>query len=226
MMFEKLYQFGFNRGLTSFINPYSMLVLKDYPDLADGIDYWYADGISLVNSINKKLDKNIERYSFDDTSLAPVVFGFAKRNNLKVALIGTKEEYIHDAAANIITKYKVNISYYRNGYFNTESERNSCFEQLKNSKIDIVVCGMGTPYQEKFLIDLKNFGWDGYGFTCGGYLHQMAKKEDYYPEFFDKHNIRWVYRIIDEPKLFRRYLVDYPKFFFKFSLFKSSKSAK
>lgn len=225
-MFEKLYRFKFNRGLTSFINPYSMLVLKDHPDLAEGIDFWYADGISLVNSINKKLDKNIERYSFDDTSLAPVIFGFAKKNGLKVAIVGTKEEFIHDAVSNIISKYKVFVPYYRNGYFFDEKDRNVCFDKIKISEIDIVVCGMGTPYQEKFLIDLKNSGWDGYGFTCGGYLHQMAKKEDYYPEFFDKYNIRWVYRIMDEPKLFRRYFVDYPKFFFKFSLFKSNKPIK
>lgn len=218
-MFAKLHSFKFNKGLTSFINPYSLLVLKDHPELADGIDYWYADGISLVNVINKNLNKEIERYSFDDTSLAPIVFDFARTNSLRIAVIGTKEEFIHDAVANIKNKYNVDIAYHRNGYFSSETDRNTCFKEIKNNNIDIVICGMGTPHQEKFLIDLIKADWNGYGFTCGGYLHQMAKKEDYYPEFFNKHNIRWVYRIIDEPKLIRRYCIDYPTFFFKFSIF-------
>ena len=79
-------------------------------------------------------------------------------------------------------------------------------------KPSIVVVGMGTPRQEQFLVDLKEAGYNGTGYTCGGFFHQTAGKMDYYPNWADKFHLRWLYRIIDEPKLFKRYTVDYSWF--------------
>ena len=87
---------------------------------------------------------------------------------------------------------------------------------IKNLNPDIVICGMGTPLQEHFLADLQKLGWGGIGYTCGGFLHQTARDIQYYPEWIDKYNIRWIYRIYDEPKLFKRYFWEYPKFFVYF----------
>ena len=207
------------KGLTSFVNPFSMLVLEKNIKIAEGIDHWFMDGISLVNKINKAFGTKWERASFDDTSLAPKVFEFSKKNNLKIAIIGTMEAYISKAVSNIEKKFSVKVSYSRNGYFTTPEEKDEALNYIINNNIEVVVVGMGTPYQEQFLIELKNRNWNGYGFTCGGYLHQMAKSDNYYPAFFDKMNIRWVYRIIDEPKLLKRYAFYYPLFFLKLNKF-------
>lgn len=217
---ERIGNFKMQQGITSFVNPFSMLMLIDQDRVASKVQHWYIDGISLVNKINRDMDKGVQRFSFDDTSLAPVVFRYAKEHRLKIALIGTKEEFIHKAVQNIQDKHGVTISYYRNGYFNNDQEREACYAALVEQQIDLVICGMGAPYQELFLIGLQEYGWKGFGFTCGGYLHQVAGKENYYPAFFDKLNIRWVYRIIDEPKLFKRYFIDYPRFFIRFAGFK------
>jgi N-acetylglucosaminyldiphosphoundecaprenol N-acetyl-beta-D-mannosaminyltransferase len=216
IIINKLNSFSLEKGITSFVNPYSMLVLKEHLDIAEEIDYWYVDGISLVNRINSDFNTNIDRFSFDETSLAPIVFKFAKDKGLKIAIIGTEEKYISIAVKNIESRHSINVNYYRNGFFTSTEEREECFAKVIKDKIDLVVCGMGTPYQENFLIQLKRKGWNGYGFTCGGYLHQIAKKENYYPSFFNKLNLRWLYRIIDEPKLVKRYFIDYPRFFYLF----------
>ncbi|MBX2921990.1 MAG: WecB/TagA/CpsF family glycosyltransferase [Chitinophagaceae bacterium] len=220
IILKKITDFEVRGGLTSFVNPYSMLLLQNQKEIAEQIDYWHVDGISLVNELNKSFKKCIQRFSFDDTSVAPLVFQFAKTNKLSIIIVGTKEELIHSAIKNIEKKYSVAIAYYRNGFFSDEDERRSCMDDIIAVGGGIVICGMGTPYQEQFLIDLRKKGWNGYGYTCGGYLHQIAQKENYYPRIFDKLNIRWVYRIIDEPKLFRRYFLDYPNFFFRFFLYK------
>src|SRR5690606_8230384 len=89
---SKLQNFEIKRGITSFVNPYSMLILKNN-ELIEGVDYWYMDGISLVKTINRAYKKKFNRYSLDDTSLAPIVFDFAKKNDLKIGVVGTKEEY-------------------------------------------------------------------------------------------------------------------------------------
>ncbi|POY34911.1 glycosyl transferase [Solitalea longa] len=219
---SKTANFKLKKGVTSFINPFSMLLLINEHLIAEEVDQWCIDGISLVNKLNKTLKLKYTRYSFDETSLAPKIFQYAKENNLRIALIGTKEEYIAKAVNNIEQKHNVKIYFTRNGYFNSDYEKEKCYQKILDLKVDLVICGMGTPYQERFLIELKNKGWNGYGLTCGGYLHQMAKSQNYYPVFFDKLNIRWIYRIIDEPKLFKRYFIDYPKFFFRFYFFRRS----
>lgn len=70
---------------------------------------------------------------------------------------------------------------------------------------------MGTPAQDIFLKELNEIGWDGIAFTCGGFIHQVASgKLNYYPEIINKLNLRWLYRIYDEPKLFKRFFCYYP----------------
>lgn len=214
-----LTDFELKKGIHSFVNPYSMLLLKNNETIVNNIDFWHVDGISLVNKMNSFLVKPIRRFSFDDTSLAPIVFEFAKKNQLKIGIIGTEEVFIHNAIRNIENKYKIVVDYFRNGYFQNENEKHTCYERIIFLKLDLIICGMGTPHQEEFLIGLRNAGWDGYGFTCGGYLHQVAQKENYYPYIFDKLNIRWLYRIIDEPRLMKRYGYDYPLFFLNFNRF-------
>jgi len=213
---SKVCDFKMSKGITSFVNPYSMLVLEDNESLARDVDQWCVDGISLVIFFLKVEKIKISRFSFDDSSLAPIVFNFAKKSNKTIAIIGTNEFFINKAVHTIESKFDVKVSYHRNGYFNNIIDLQECINTINKKKIDIVICGMGTPFQEDFLIKLKKSGWHGYGFTCGGYLHQIATKENYYPVFFDKLNIRWIYRIIDEPKLLKRYFYLYPLFFIKY----------
>lgn len=219
---SRLYDFDIREGITSFVNPYSMLQLQDKQNLAEKVDYWYIDGISLVRLVNLLLNKKVKRFSFDDTSIAPVVFAHVRKHQLSLALIGTEKKWIEKTVAAIENKFGVKVNFYRDGFFDSDDDRAKTLETIKEQQIQVVVCGMGTPRQESFLAELKDKGWKGYGFTCGGYLHQIAGKADYYPRFFDRLNIRWIYRIWDEPKLISRYAFKYPVFFFKFLFFAAS----
>jgi len=73
-----------------------------------------------------------------------------------------------------------------------------------------VLCGMGVPHQERFLLTLKNAGYGGLMISCGGFVDQLAAAQRYYPAWVDKLELRWAWRIYQEPRrLWRRYLVDY-----------------
>ena len=65
--------------------------------------------------------------------------------------------------------------------------------------------------QEQFLIDLQKSGWQGVGYTCGGFLHQTAKGIQYYPKWVNRLGLRAFYRMYDEPQLIKRYFIEYPK---------------
>ena len=57
---------------------------------------------------------------------------------------------------------------------------------------------------------LSKYNWQGIGYTCGGFLHQTANHIQYYPHWINRLGLRAFYRIYDEPKLFKRYFIDYP----------------
>jgi len=216
-----------SKNLITFLNPYSYLLARQEKDLFEKFNI-KIDGILLVKVLKLFGYKDIERESFDMTSLAPIVFKEAIEQNKTLYLIGTKPKIIDKAIENILKEFPaLNIVGFRDGYIK-ENEREALYKSIKNLNPDIVICGMGTPLQEQFLVDLQETGWIGIGYTCGGFLHQTAGNIQYYPKWIDKHNIRWIYRIYDEPKLFKRYFWEYPKFFwyfiYDFLIYKTTKA--
>ena len=206
----------FSNNLYTFLNPYSYLLARNEKELFSHFNI-YIDGIALVKILHWIGYSHIERKSFDMTSLAPEVFNDAIEKDESVYFIGTKPGIIDKAVENIRENFpKLRIAGYRDGYINPQ-ERESVLEEIIQKSPDIVVCGMGTPLQERFLVDLQNKGWKGTGYTCGGFLHQTAQSLQYYPKWVDKYHLRWLYRIYDEPKLFKRYFWEYPKFLFIFT---------
>jgi len=203
------------KKLVTFLNPYSYLFARNKIGLFKNFNI-KIDGIILVKTLNIFGFKNIIRESFDMTSMAPLVFEESIKTKKSIYFIGTKPEIIDKAADNIKEQFpELNIIGYRDGYIK-EEERNEVLKSIITLNPDILICGMGTPVQEQFLIDLQKSGWSGTGYTCGGFLHQTANSIKYYPNWVNKYNLRALYRIYDEPVLLKRYLFEYPKFVYYF----------
>lgn len=195
----------------TFLNPYSYLLVRNKNQL-NSIDFIGIDGGLLKTIINVCYKAKIERISFDNTSLAPKVFNYCIKKNKSIYFIGSTELEINKFIKILKkTKPELKITGFRNGYFKDGNVRNTVINKIINMNPDIVVAGMGTPFQENFILDLNRKGFNGTSFTCGGYFHQTTKDINYYPKFYNRYNIRWAYRIIDEPKLFKRYFLFYPK---------------
>lgn len=207
-----------DHALVTFLNPYSYLLARKNEDLFKKFDRIYPDGIVLAKAFSL-IRLPGKRRSFDMTSLAPTVLTECIQLNVPVAVIGSEPGVVEKAVATWKNSLgnELNVVYVRNGFFSCENERVKCFQEIRHSGARVVIVGMGTPFQEKFLVSLQESGWSGVGFTCGGFLHQTASKGDvYYPKWIDKFNLRWLYRMYDEPKLIKRYLFSYPVFLFAF----------
>ncbi len=207
-------------GITTYLNPFSYVMARKRKDLFSRFDFIHSDGIALSLALRLIGCKN-KRKSFDYTSMAPEIFEKCASKKLKIALVGSEENFVHAAAKNFRERYgeSLNISYVRNGFFLDDHEKIACINEIIEKKSDVVIVGMGTPLQEEFLVRLVNAGWIGAGYTCGGFFHQTAASlsgGDYYPKWIDRFNLRWLYRMYDEPKLIKRYAVYYPEFAFKF----------
>ena len=200
-------------ALFTFVNPASLAVARRNPHyrrLLDEFDAVLPDGIGMCWAMRLLHGLPATRVSFDTTSLAPLVFGRACQHALSVALIGGRPGVVQRAADQLAKAFPgIEISAMFDGYGDHEAK----IQQLKTLSPSIVVCGMGAGAQEHFLVSLAAAGWSGLGFTCGGYLDQLANGLHYYPGWVDATNLRWVYRLIREPRrLARRYIVDYTYF--------------
>jgi len=202
--------------IITFLNPYSYLFFRKNTKLFQNFNLILIDGISLV-ILCKIITSKIIRYSFDMTSIAPIVFNYCISNKKSIYFIGSREKTINNFIGVIKDGFPdLEIIGFRNGYFENEFERENTIKQISQVNPDVIIVGMGTPYQEEFLIDLKKVGWQGTGYTCGGFIHQTAQGLIYYPYLINKFNLRWLYRIYKEPKLLKRYLFYYPLSFLLF----------
>lgn len=210
-------KFSFQENkLYTFLNPYSYLITRNRLDIIKPIDIIHADGIVLSSLFSLFGIKKICRCSFDMTSVARMVFQLSEEKNYSMVIIGTEPDVIDTAIQNILKEYKLNIIEYRDGFFKSEEEKTNYQKYISKLNPDILIVGMGVVKQESFLIEMRKKGWYKTGFTCGGFLHQSAISVNYYPKIINKLHFRWLYRIFREPKLIKRYTIDYFKFLIRF----------
>lgn len=213
--------------LVGFVNPYSFLQLLAQPDLIAQFDDWYADGILLCKTVAWAREGNVQRYSFDFSSVAGDVFDDAVRNNARVALLGGTHDENAQARAFLQAQYKtLNIVWSRSGYFDDtrpSEDRVAVMADLVAARPQVVIIGAGTPLQEHLAVELKSRFEAGTSapaarepgpviFTCGGFLTQTGTRGDYYPQIIKRTGLRWLYRAVYHSHVRKRLLVDYPRF--------------
>lgn len=192
----------------TFLNPVSYLSAIDNKELFSKFDGIFADGSLLVSAIKLVYGTSVTRRSFDMTSIAPELLEYAENSGKTVYIVASKQEQVERAVEIFRERYpKLNIAGFRNGYFSSESEMDIEARKIAELNPDFVIVGMGILMQERFLLKVKDAGFKGIGFTCGGFIHQTAKNEiDYYPDWVDRTNLRFVYRMYKEPHTRKRYL--------------------
>lgn len=192
----------------TFLNPVSYLDAINYKKLFEKFDGIFADGSILVGAILYLYGKKVKRYSFDMTSVAPILFNYAVDKGKTVYIVASRQEQVEKAAKILKQRYPT-LSFVglRNGYFENEQDVKDEVKKIVNVNPDFLIVGMGIINQERFLLQVKEAGFQGIGFTCGGFIHQTAQDQiDYYPAWIDRMNLRFLYRMYKEPYTRIRYL--------------------
>ena len=199
-----------NKGkVYTYLNPVSYLTALENKKLFSQMDGIFADGGLLVKAIKLVYCKQVTRRSFDMTSMAPELFAYAAEHGKTIYIVASKQEQVEKAVEIFRERYpNVKFAGHRNGYFANENEMEQEAKHIAELNPDFLIVGMGALMQEKFLLKVKHAGYQGIGFTCGGFIHQTSRNEiDYYPSWVDKTNLRFVYRMWKEPHTRKRYLM-------------------
>lgn len=196
------------KRIYTFLNPVSYLTALDHRNVFSRFDGIFADGSILVSAVRMCYGKQVTRRSFDMTSLAPELFSFAEKHKKTIYIVASQQEQVEQAIRIFRQKWpELHFAGYRNGYFNSEKEMEKEAEKIVNLQPDFLIAGMGILVQETFLLKIREAGFQGIGFTCGGFIHQTAKNEiDYYPDWADRMNLRFLYRMYKEKHTRKRYL--------------------
>lgn len=168
-----------NKGKAyTYLNPVSYLTALDNKELFSQLDGIFADGGLLVKAIKMVYGKQVTRRSFDMTSMAPELFAYVAKHGKTIYIVASKQEQVEKAVEIFHERYpKVKFAGYRNGYFASENEMDVEAKHITELNPDFLIVGMGALMQEKFLLKVKNAGYQGGGFTCGGFIHQTSRNE-------------------------------------------------
>ena len=181
-------------------------------NLCDGI------GLMIASKLKKKPLKS--RVTGYDTSIK--ILELMNEKHLSLFLLGAKPGIAEKAIERINHDYpKIVIAGFNNGYFNGShnghascDEEEALIEKINDSKADAIFVGMGAGYQEKFIYYNKDKLKTKLAIANGGVIDVLAGNVKIAPAFIRKIGMEWLYRLIKEPKRFKRQL-DIPKFLMK-----------
>lgn len=190
--------------LVTCLTPYYMTIMResDY-EMYKEFDYISSDG-SFPLKINKWVGKPKSiRFSFDMSSMAPIVFKDAIKHNAGVFILGAKPEEI-DKSVVTIQKYfpELKIVGHHHGYI--KDCKDEIVKMIVESSAKICIIGMGAPLQDEIAVRLKKAGFVGSVYTCGGFIHQTQDGIISFPEWTNKLNVRFIYRWFHEKGVFAR----------------------
>jgi N-acetylglucosaminyldiphosphoundecaprenol N-acetyl-beta-D-mannosaminyltransferase len=108
------------------------------------------------------------------------------------------------------------------GYFDIGAEER-IIEKINNAKPDILVVGMGTSKQEKWIYRNRHRLNVPLCWAVGAVFDFISVRIERAPYWMRKINLEWLYRLYREPKrLWKRYLLGNPIFIFRVLKFKLS----
>lgn len=171
------------------------------------------DGGPLSTVGQKRGYKNMERTT--GPSLMGEIFEISAKKGYRHYFYGSKEETLELLRQKLTSNYPgIQIAGMYSPPFRplTEEEDKVVVEKINETKPDFVWIGLGAPKQEKWMA--AHLG------KINGLMIGVGAGFDYYaenikraPEWMQKHNLEWLYRLLQDPKrLFKRYLITNTKF--------------
>jgi N-acetylglucosaminyldiphosphoundecaprenol N-acetyl-beta-D-mannosaminyltransferase len=124
---------------------------------------------------------------------------------LKIYLLGGREETNQKAVSNISRQFpNIQIVGSHHGFF--DWDKNRIPDEIEASSPDLILVALGFPRQEKWIAsNIAQFS-KGLYMGVGGSIDVLAGEVQRAPEFWQKMNLEWFYRLVSQPSRWRRML--------------------
>ncbi len=126
--------------------------------------------------------------------------------NLRLFLLGGGEGTAARAAAALEARFPgVRIAGTRHGYFDA-SESPAVAQEIKASGASVLLAGLGSPKQEKWIAGFGASAGCGVGIGVGGSFDVLAGNVQRAPRAIQRAGLEWAYRLMRQPSRWRRQL--------------------
>ena len=195
------------------INPEMIENASQNPDFAkiiNSAELVIPDGIGVEIGL-KILGYNVRRIAGIEFSHRMIEE--CAKNSQSVALVGAKPQIVEKAKENLEKEISgLYITYAHDGYFSNDEE---IINELKIRQPRLVLCALGSPKQEEFIIKAKQVLPNALFVGVGGSFDVWSGVVERAPEIYQKLGLEWLYRTVKEPKRFKRIFPTLPLFVLK-----------
>lgn len=172
----------------------------------------YCDGTGAV--------KVLKQYGYKDAVKLPgcelwlKVAERAHKMGRSIYLVGSTQDVIGQVVDRLNTEFPgIRIVGFRNGYLNSESEKQQLMDDIVGQRPDVVFVAMGSPKQELLMEEMLQRHpalYEGLGGSFDVYVGKVERA----PKWWLDHNLEFAYRLLRQPSRIKRqiYLV---KFYIK-----------
>ena len=171
-------------------------------EMLNGADLMLPDGAGVV--LASKLLRTPVKQKVAGVDFAAGLLGILERNGQSLYLLGGKTGIGELAAQKMMEAHpQLRIAGIADGYFQDEAP---VIAKINASGADALFVCLGAPKQERFMVQHQQELHVHLMAGLGGSLDAFAGTVQRAPAWMIRLNLEWLYRLIREPKRFRRML--------------------
>ena len=225
---ERLEELMKSEGCSLIVTPNSEIVVNagqdsELMEIIRSADLVIPDGIGLVYAsklLGSPLKERVTGIDFLSWAL-----DFLEREGKSIYLLGSRpgSESVPGVAEMAAIKMKeafpgLKIAGTHHGYFSEEEEQ-EIVDDINESGADFLCVALGSPKQEKFMAQHREGLKVKAAIGVGGSLDVWAGEVKRAPEFYRKHGLEWLYRLVQQPSRYKR-MAALPRFMIRVLLSK------
>lgn len=183
-------------------NPIMVMTARrdpEFMEILEKADLLVPDGVGVLWAARKMGASLPERVTGVDLT----EYLLERRPAPRIYLLGGKPGVADRAYRNIEKRTPgARICGTHHGYFSRQEEP-AVVEAIRAARPDVILVGMGTPRQEKFIFANRGTLGAKVAIGVGGVLDILAGESKRAPEVFQRAGLEWLYRLATEPKRLR-----------------------
>jgi len=197
---------GEETALVVTINPEGVMLAREDETFRTAVEQAYmvtADGAGILWAASQMGDPMKERVTGID--LLDHTAKLAAEKGWRVYFLGAKPGFAEKAAENLAAKYPgFAVVGSDNGYFRDREA--DAIARVKAAEADILFAALGMPYQEKWLYQHRKELGCKVAIGVGGSFDVLSGAVKRAPRVIQKIRMEWLWRLLSDPKRWRRYL--------------------
>lgn len=156
----------------------------------------YPDGIGAVWGLQQKGFKDAIKIPGCELWLELIEKKYKEKT---FYFVGSTQDVIEQTVHQLKVDFpEIKICNYRNGFIQTEVDKNNLIEDIKLKNPDVIFVAMGSPKQEKLMQEIQHHHqavYQGLGGSFDVYTNNVKRA----PKWWIKNNLEWAYRLVKQP---------------------------